>query len=121
MITPSHQTLMPYGVVPFKSPSELGSDMRHGLNSSIKDCVVRFCLKFFHESSSTRPQIITLGSKILGDIRKSRCTTGINDTRGKFAKVVNSRMPHNRINSKKRNISQSPQGRQHQKEHQHQW
>jgi hypothetical protein len=28
-------------------------------------------------------------SKILGDIRKSRCTTGINDTRGKFVTVIN--------------------------------
>ncbi len=27
--------------------------------------------------------------KILGDIRKSRCTTGINDTGGKFATSVN--------------------------------
>jgi hypothetical protein len=43
---------------------------------------------FFHESSSPRPLKITLGSfrifsKICGDIRKSRCTTGINDTGGK--------------------------------------
>jgi hypothetical protein len=28
-------------------------------------------------------------SKIRGDIRKSRCTTGINDTGGKFATGVN--------------------------------
>ena len=28
-------------------------------------------------------------SKIRGDIRKSRCTTGINDTSGKFATGVN--------------------------------
>jgi hypothetical protein len=37
---------------------------------------------------------ITLGlfqifSKIGGDIRKSRCTTGINNTGGKFAIIVN--------------------------------
>jgi hypothetical protein len=45
---------------------------------------------FFHESSSPKPLKITLGSfkfflKIRGDILKSRCTTGINDTGGKFA------------------------------------
>jgi hypothetical protein len=45
---------------------------------------------FFHESPSTNPLKITSGqfrffSKIHGDIRKSRCTTGVNDTGGKFA------------------------------------
>jgi hypothetical protein len=40
------------------------------------------------------PRSIPLGtfrifSKIRGDIRKSRCTTGINDTGGKFATAVN--------------------------------
>ncbi len=49
---------------------------------------------FFHESPSPKPLIITLGSfqifsKIRGDIRKSRCTTGVNDTGGKFATGVN--------------------------------
>jgi hypothetical protein len=49
---------------------------------------------FFHESPSPQPLIITLGSfqifsKIRGDIRKSRCTTGVNDTGGKFATGVN--------------------------------
>ena len=47
---------------------------------------------FFHESPSPKPLKITLESmliisKIRGDIRKSRCTTGVNgnDTGGKFA------------------------------------
>ena len=49
---------------------------------------------FFHESPSPKPLIITLGtfrifSKIIGDIRKSRCTTGVNDTGGKFATGIN--------------------------------
>ncbi len=58
----------------------------------IKGTVSRvFCFWFFHESSS-QPQSISLGPfqiflKIRGDIRKSRCTTGINDTGGKFATV----------------------------------
>ncbi len=47
-----------------------------------------FASGFFHESVSPQPQSILLGSfrifsKIRGDIRKSRCTTGINDTGGK--------------------------------------
>jgi hypothetical protein len=41
-----------------------------------------------------QPQSIPLGpfqffTKIRGDIRKSRCITGINDTGGKFATGVN--------------------------------
>ncbi len=45
---------------------------------------------FFHESPSPKPIIITLGSfrifsKFRGDIGKSRCTTGVNDTGGKFS------------------------------------
>ncbi len=41
-----------------------------------------FASGFFHESPSPKPLIITLGlfrifSKIRGDIRKSRCTTGV--------------------------------------------
>jgi hypothetical protein len=51
---------------------------------------------FFHESVSPQPQStgIPLGtfqifSKIHDDIRKSRCTTGINDTGSKFATGVN--------------------------------
>jgi hypothetical protein len=48
---------------------------------------------FFHESVSPQPKSIPLGpfrifSKIRGDIRKSRCTTGINDTSGNFATGV---------------------------------
>ncbi len=53
-------------------------------------CHEIFCFWFFHESVSPQPQSIPLGplqifSKIPGDIRKSRCTTGIIDTGGKFA------------------------------------
>jgi hypothetical protein len=52
------------------------------------------CFWFFDESVSPQPQSIALGpfrifSKIRGDNRKSRCTTGINDTGGKFATGVN--------------------------------
>jgi hypothetical protein len=47
-----------------------------------------FASGFFDESVSPQPQSSPLGpfrifSKIRGDIRKSRCTTGINDTGGK--------------------------------------
>jgi hypothetical protein len=47
---------------------------------------------FFHESSSPKPLKITVGSfrifsKIRGDIRKSRCTSGINDIGGKLPPV----------------------------------
>jgi hypothetical protein len=53
-----------------------------------------FASGVFRESSSPKPLIIALGSfriflKIRGDICKSRCTTGINDTYGKFATGVN--------------------------------
>ncbi len=61
-----------------------------------------FASGFFHESSSPKPEKITFGSfviflKILGDIRKSRCTSttpvanlatvtaGVIDTGGKYA------------------------------------
>jgi hypothetical protein len=49
---------------------------------------------FFDESVSPQPQSIPLGpfrifSKIRGDIRESRCTTGINDTGGKIAAGIN--------------------------------
>jgi hypothetical protein len=49
-----------------------------------------FFFLFFRESSFPKPLIIALGSsqifsKIPGDICKSRCNTGINDTVGKFA------------------------------------
>jgi hypothetical protein len=47
-------------------------------------CHEIFCFRFFHESPSPKPLKITLGSfriflKIRGDIRTSRCTTGVND------------------------------------------
>jgi hypothetical protein len=49
-----------------------------------------FASGFFRESSSPKPLKIALGSfqifsKIRGDIHKSRCTTGITNTGGKFA------------------------------------
>jgi hypothetical protein len=52
-----------------------------------------FASGFFHESVSHQPQSIPLGSfrifsKIRGDIRKSRYTTGIKDTGSKFATGV---------------------------------
>jgi hypothetical protein len=59
------------------------------MDSSLKgQCHEIFCFRFFHESFSPKPLKITLGSfrifsKIRGDIRKSRCTTGIRDTGGK--------------------------------------
>jgi hypothetical protein len=51
-------------------------------------------LVFCHESVSPQPQSIPIGpfqifSKILGDIRKSNCTTSINETGGKFATGIN--------------------------------
>jgi hypothetical protein len=65
-------------------------------NVTLRDSVTRFFASgFFHESPSHKPLIITLGSsfrifsKIRGDIRKSRCTTGVNDTGGKFAAGIN--------------------------------
>jgi hypothetical protein len=61
-----------------------------------RDSVTRFFASgFFHEYSFSKPLKIRLGSFqifpkiLLGDIRKSRYTTGINDTNGKFAAGVN--------------------------------
>jgi hypothetical protein len=56
-------------------------------------CHEIFCFSFFHESPSPKPLKITLGSfrlfsKLRGDIRKSRCTTGVNDTGGKLPPVL---------------------------------
>jgi hypothetical protein len=53
-----------------------------------------FASGFFHESVSPQPQSIPLRpfrifSKIRGDIRNSRCTTGINDTGCKIAAGTN--------------------------------
>jgi hypothetical protein len=53
-----------------------------------------FASGFFHESVSPKPLSTPLGpfrifSKIRGDIRSSRLTTGISDTSGKFATGVN--------------------------------
>ncbi len=52
-------------------------------------CHEFFASGFFHESVSPQHQSIPVRpfrifSKFLRDIRKSRCTTGINDTSGKF-------------------------------------
>ncbi len=57
-------------------------------------CHEIFCFLFFYESVFTQPQSIKLGpfwifSKIRRDIRKPKCTTGINNTGGKFATGVN--------------------------------
>ncbi len=57
-------------------------------------CHEIFASGFFHESLSPQPHSIPLRqfkifSKIRGDICKSRCTTGINNTGGKFATSVN--------------------------------
>jgi hypothetical protein len=57
-------------------------------------CHEIFCFWFFHESVSPQPQSIPfrpfqIFSKIRGDIRESRCTTGINDTGGKIAAGIN--------------------------------
>ncbi len=69
--------------------------LRHNKMYRLKgQCHEIFCFWFFHESVSLQPQRIPLGSfqifpKIHGDIRKSRCTTGINITGGNFATGVN--------------------------------
>ncbi len=53
----------------------------------LRDSVIRsFLLFFFHESVPPQPQSIPLGPfQICGDICKSRCTIGVNDTGGRFA------------------------------------
>jgi len=53
-------------------------------------CHEMLCFWFFYESVSPQPRSISSGPfqifpKILGDICKSRSTTGINDTSGKIA------------------------------------
>jgi hypothetical protein len=61
----------------------------------LKGRVTRFFASgFFHESVSPQPKSIPFGpfqifSKIRTEIRKSRCTAGINDTGGNFATSVN--------------------------------
>ncbi len=63
--------------------------------SFLRDSVTRFFGSgFFHESVSPKPLSIQVGpfrifSKIRGDIRNSRLTTGINDTGGKFSTGIN--------------------------------
>jgi hypothetical protein len=54
-------------------------------------CNKIFDFWFFHDSVSPKPLSILLGlfkifSKILGDIRSSRCTIGVVDTGGKWKK-----------------------------------
>jgi hypothetical protein len=70
--------------------------MNHSMLSALKGTVSRdfLLLVFFHESVSPKPLSIPSGpfrnfSKIRGDIRSSRFTTGINDTGGKFTTGVN--------------------------------
>ncbi len=65
-----------------------------------------FASGFFHESSSLKHLKIAWGSfqifsKILWDIRKSRCSTGINDTGGKFGNSI--RLLHFKVNLKEKN------------------
>ncbi len=62
-----------------------------GKNLSLKGQFTRFLLRFFHESFPPAPPALENNNrfilkflKILGDIRKWRCTIGINDTGGKF-------------------------------------
>jgi hypothetical protein len=53
-------------------------------------CHEIFASGFFHESSFTKSLKITKGHfpKIRADVRKSKCTTGISDTGGKFITEV---------------------------------
>ncbi len=72
------------------TPKVTFTEFKSDIPAFLKGHVTRFfALSFFYESSSPKPLKITLGSfqifsKILGDIRKSRCNTGIKDTGGKF-------------------------------------
>jgi hypothetical protein len=57
-------------------------------------CHKIFCFRFFSciifpQAPENNIGIISNFVSILRDVRKSRCTTGINDTGGKFAAVVN--------------------------------
>jgi hypothetical protein len=57
-------------------------------------CRKIFCFWFFHESVPPLPQSIPYGpfqifSKICGDIHKSRCSTGANETGSKTAPGIN--------------------------------
>jgi hypothetical protein len=70
------------------------SSQRHLLKGQCHEIFRYFDSDFFHESSSPKPLKITQGSfqifsKIRGDIYKSRCATGINDTGGKIAAGIN--------------------------------
>jgi hypothetical protein len=63
-------------------------------NGLKRQCHEIFASGFFHESVSPQPRSIPLGpfkifSKIRGEIRKSRCTTGINDNGGKIVTGIN--------------------------------
>jgi hypothetical protein len=61
------------------------------LKKYLRDSVTKFFASgFFHESVSPQPQSnpfrpFRIFSKIRGDIRESRCTTGINIAGGIFA------------------------------------
>jgi hypothetical protein len=76
-------------------PTDAGIEPRTVATGTLKgQCHEIFASGFFYESVSPQLQSIPLGpfricSKIRGDIRKSKCTTGVNDTGGKFATGVN--------------------------------
>jgi len=67
------------------------------------DSVTRFfALHFFHwlifpQASDNNNGVISNFLKIREDIRKSRCTTGINDTGGKFAAGVSYRYTGSKV------------------------
>ncbi len=75
------------------NPLEHGTFYRHF--NDLKGTVSRdFLLLVFFMNQFPQPQSIPfrpfrIFSKIRGDIRESRCTTGVNDTGGKFATGVN--------------------------------
>ncbi len=59
-----------------------------------RQCHEIFCFRFFSwiifpQALENNFRIISNFFEIRGDIRKSRCTTGVNDTGGKFANGVN--------------------------------
>ncbi len=74
-------------LIPIRPIIQLQYVFQHFLKGQCHE--IFFASSFFHESVSPQPQSIPLGKfrifrKIRGDIRKSRCTTGINDTSGKL-------------------------------------
>jgi hypothetical protein len=89
------------------APADSGEDTPHERKRQLRDRQdihifihfkgqsneIFFASGFFHESVSPKPLSTPLGpflffSKIHGDIRSSRCTTGVVETGGKFATSV---------------------------------